>query len=182
MQTGLIIAAIIGILALLLGYKALIRYTQKVYAETGYNPFGGGNLALMFAILVLPIVVALLVVHGSAPQASEIIPMALAMLLPIVVLVVRNRRLNNVGRIVFFTILQIIGGLLIVVFFILKIVFKASFSMAGVELGDRTVQAANVRREVSQKNVQPDFQQQKADHIAQEQGFRDYDDAKQSMK
>ncbi|MDF1494479.1 hypothetical protein [Caproiciproducens sp. CPB-2] len=182
MQTGLIIAVIIGIVALLFGYKALIRYTQKVYAETGYNPFSGGNLALMFGILALPIAVGLLLVHGSTPQASEIIPMVLAMLLPIVVLAIRNRSLNNAGRIVFFTILQIIGGLLIVVFLIFKVVFKASFSMAGVELGDRTVQAANVRREVDQKNVQPDFQRRQADHIAQEQGFRDYDDAKQSMK
>lgn len=184
----IIIGIIVGYIVTMFVTK---KYAQKVYNETGYNAVDKTNRFLMGCMYALPFIVTLASsFYGNARTADNKL-IALLFLIPVAILIIRNLKAKNPVNIILLTLLQIVGGLFIVLLGIFKLVLrciglgKSGASSFGLDINTAQREIEEIQQTAAQQAQQQALRSEeekqeattRADAYAQYHGFEDADEA-----
>lgn len=151
------------------------RVAQMIYNKTGYNGFASLQQILCASISIIAIIFALL----------DNNTLMLLSLVPVVVLILLNLKAKNPAYIVVLTVLQLLYGVVWLIFMILKIAlnYVLHFNMQGLNIQLDEINAVAQEQAARQQEAARVAQREKdeaADAYAQRLGFRDADDAERA--
>ena len=171
-----------GSVIFLIGFVAAVIFTfivprkvaQNIYVKTGYYGFGTAQRALCAFILILPVALSLVGKGSPEPSFRAVAPA----LIPIAILVLMNLKAKNPVYIIVLTVLQIIYGIVWILFVILKFGLSLVFhSSLNFDWGITEQMQAQFQAQTAQQQKQEWEKLERAEVYAQKQGFRDADEA-----
>ena len=175
-STGIIIVLGILVAAIVIA-KVGMAYLRQVKTETGYNPTGFLNSLMIIGVFVLPLLGGYLAMDLENPLGYGVMiggPIAC-----IVGLVIRNRVLKDVKKIILVTFFQLLAPMLA----FLGIIFKRSGGIMGNAVTQANLSGTNVGGAVhnavakSRKSVNEGHYSKAQDALAMDYGYRNAQDA-----
>ena len=175
-SAGIII--VLGILvAVVVIAKVGMAYLRQVKAETGYNPTGFLNSLMIIGVFALPLLGGYLAMDLENPLGY--VAMIGGPIACVVGLVMRNRVLGDVKKIILVTFFQLLAPMLT----LLGIIFKKSGGIMGNAVTQANLSGANIGGAVHnaitkpKKNVNEGHYSKAQDALAMDYGYRNAQDA-----
>lgn len=125
-EKNLVLSCVIGIIIIIGSYMLIKKYFRWIEQTTGYYPLNGINIFLLVLSIALP-VINIIRLNEQVPSSFDLV----LLLIPIVIIIVRNLKIKNPVHIVFVSLLQIFLSVIAIIFTAFAFVFASVFGGTG---------------------------------------------------